>query len=235
MKRFAAALFALLIGCNVTLLDGQIPRLVPILGSAPFTPIIHTYTTVGTFTETVPTGAKTLTVEAWGAGGGGRYGTASTTAFGGGGGAYQESVMTIAPSDWGQTISYAVRAGGAGSTTAGTNGTTPGSTTSVTINGLNAAPANLAANPGVGGNTVSGTGGNAGSAGNTVNTAGGNGSSNGSSFAGGGGANGGAGGSTSTSQNGTAPGGGGSGENVNDATYSGSGAGANGQVKFSWN
>jgi hypothetical protein len=76
-----------------------------------------TYTTVGSQTWTVPQGVTSITLEAWGAGGGGG-GTLSQVlpysnprAGGGGGGAYSQVQLTVTPGD---VLTIEVGAGGAG-------------------------------------------------------------------------------------------------------------------------
>ena len=174
----------------------------------PFTPVTNTYTTPGSFTETVPTGASFVTITAWGPGGGGVFLTAGGR-FGAGGGG--QAVYAGLAVSGGQTFSLSVPAGGIGVTNASPGGT--GSPTQV----VGSFPGLLAAS-GVGA-TSGGVGAGGTATGGTTNTTG----APGSGGNGGAGANGGAGGvfGTSAAQQ---PGGGGA----------GGGNGAAGEVQFSY-
>lgn len=66
----------------------------------PFTPVTSPYTTNGSFTETIPTGATTVVIEVFGAsgdgGGGAGSGCTAKTGGGGGSGAYSKTTFSVA-------------------------------------------------------------------------------------------------------------------------------------------
>lgn len=122
----------------------------------------------------VPAGSTQLILEIWGGGGdGGNGATGSNDHQGGGGGAggYSKSIISISPSDWGQTINYSTGVNVVGSSTSGfiTLTANPGNT------GFTATPTtNGNGNTGgtaSGGNTANVTGGT-GQAGNTAGSGG---------------------------------------------------------------
>lgn len=79
---------------------------------SPLAPFEVLVTTTGAGTTTVPAGYNRVTVECWGAGGGGGFAPNSifNWSVGGGGGAYARTeVLSVAS---GQTIYYEVGAGG---------------------------------------------------------------------------------------------------------------------------
>lgn len=179
-------------------------------------PVVRTYDS-GSGTETVPNGAQTLVIEAWGGGGNGG-GSGSTDSGrgggGGGGGAYCRKTLSLNGGQNGRTLNYTV----GGNSTVTNN--------SVTI------PVNMTANRG--GNGVSGTTGSPGSGGNggtavggDVNTSGGFGTPDGGD--GGSSPNGGSGGGPS--ENGSPPGGGGGGAQT---SFDVIGTGASGRVRFTY-
>lgn len=180
----------------------------------------QSYSNPGSFTFTAPSGCTSVSVQVWGAGGGGSYmpfGQGGVPAGGGGGGGYSTGIVTVIP-----LTNYAVTVGAGGPMAALDNygngsGTTGGSSSFVGIS----------ATGGAGGNNVSsgdGVSSGAGGAGNNIN--GGTGRidiySHGSGGMGGGGGSGGC--------PGVVPGGGG------DGSYNhGTGcAGASGRVTISW-
>ncbi len=187
------------------------------------------FTTSGVFE--VPAGVTEITVEAWGAGGGGAL-NAMDAKGGGAGGSYAKSTLAVTP---GAMIPFTVGVGGANGV-AGTNSTWNvstviatggeaglgtsgggfggGSTGDIFYSGGNGADASGNNGGGGGGSASSG-----GSGGWAVGTAGGIGTGNG----GGGGIG------NNDGANGSAPGGGGGGKGGPDAGSS-SGAGANGQI-----
>lgn len=160
-----------------------------------FSPITRTYNGGGTTvagTETIVTGATTLVIEVWGAGGGGSkgIGIGCATNYGGGGGSGGYSRTSISVSGHsGQTLAYSVGPygiGGSGATaaTAGGNSTVSSGTFSVTTlngNGGGAGTTSAAGAAGTAsGGTVANTSGaagqapyNAGSGGNPVTGIGG--------------------------------------------------------------
>ena len=151
-----------------------------------FLPIIHIYTTVGTFIETIPAGATTMTVEVWGGGGGGGQGSGTVcTPFrggGGGSGGYSRTVLNVAAFG-GQTISYTVGAGGGPASNGNGSSVSSGSfsiTTMTTTGGLLGTGAVSHTN-GIGGAGGTASGGNVA---NTTGTTGGNGVAGGSGGAG---------------------------------------------------
>jgi hypothetical protein len=194
-----------------------------------------TFDADGTFV--VPPGVTSITVEAWGAGGGTRNdGTARTG--GGGGGAYARSVLTVTP---GQSFAVTVGTGGAPASGTGQSGENSSFGTNVIAAG------------GAGGTNSGGTGGTTGASVGTTKYAGGNGANRGNPVGGGGGGSaftnaGGSNGSGTTGgtgtgnggnggndgqpgNNGTAPGGGGGGRGNNGGS---SGAGADGRVTVTY-
>ncbi len=173
-------------------------------------------------TVTIPTGARTLVIRAWGGGGGGR--TSAMAFNGGGGGGGTKKTVVLQESDWGGSITYTVGVGGA----PGSPGVAGGNTT-VTSSGLSFTNLNLAANGGGGGGAGGGAGGTAsggdtnvtGSAGSV--SPGGNSAAIDSIFGKG---------AASGVVDSMAPGGGGGGGD-SDLGDSG-GPGADGQVTFTW-
>jgi hypothetical protein len=192
-----------------------------------FSPVTHTYNgTSGN--ETVPTGASSLTIEAWGGGGQGGLITGASTGRGGAGGGYCKTIVTISAGDYGASLAYVSAAALSTRTVsaAGTNGTT----STVTLSGLIAAPSNLSAGGGNGGAAATSgpsTGGVA-TGGNNTNTNG----SNNSTVSGGAGAGPGGGAGGTACGDGTSLGGGGAGGNTDSCGQSG--GGGQGQVKFTW-
>jgi hypothetical protein len=86
------------------------------------------YLGAGTYTWTAPSGVTALTVEFWGAGGGGTQRASSQrSGNGGGSGAYVRTVVPVVP---GQTYYIQVGAGGAGDTGGGAG--SPGQATQIT-------------------------------------------------------------------------------------------------------
>ncbi len=192
-------------------------------GGAGFKPITRIYTAVGAGTETIPPGARFLTVELWGGGGSGGGGTVgSTPGAGGGGGAYLRTNSILVSGGSGKTINYTVGNGGAAITGNGlVNGNAGGASSissgTFTITSKSANPGGA----GNGANNAGGAGGTGGAAGtgDAVNTAGFNGQSS---------AGGGNGASAVTGLNGSGgAGGGGAPDNVTPST-----AGNAGRVVF---
>lgn len=219
---------------------------------------VVTDTTAGASTWTCPAGVTSITVECWGAGGGGGFAKYQYTAAGSGaGGSYINYTMPVIP---GKTYYMVVGAGGIGgpdSLTAGGNGGASffGSTidtlpTSAIVLAVGGKGGNSVDSTGAKGAVDSATGGSALTSGNLplfgfttslYGAAGGNGTGTGAT-AGGAGANGGAGGAASTNfsaskkgYNGLTPGGGGSGaiDKTGKAGYVG-GNGAVGEVQLSY-
>lgn len=139
--------------------------------TAQFFTFTQTITAVGSSTITIPEGAKLLVIRAWGPGGGGARTSLEGTAIGGGGGGagVKKSVL-IKSTDWGQTISYSITAGGLGRTSTTGNGLASTATT-VTSSGLSFTNLNLSAGSGQGGTTAAGGAGGTASGGDT-NTSG---------------------------------------------------------------
>jgi hypothetical protein len=129
--------------------------------------------TPGTFTETVPTGFTTLTIEVWGGSGGGgtRFISGAIIAGGGGGGSggYCRTTVSVAGLG-GDTLNYTVGAAGiAGSSDGGLSTVSSGTLTIATITaggGLTGSPATAGNHAGAGGTGGAATGGT------VVNTAG---------------------------------------------------------------
>jgi hypothetical protein len=122
-----------------------------------------TFSTPGTSTWTVPAGVTSITVQAWGAGGGGSKGFSSLKGTGGGGGGFAQAVIAVTP---GTVINVTVGAGGAGANAAGNGGAGGNSTVSFSTNTLTA----FGGGGGISTNAPSGTGGAGGS--NTGNFSG---------------------------------------------------------------
>lgn len=183
-----------------------------------FSPVTHTFTTTGAFTETVPVGASSVTIEVWGAAGGGNHGSGIGCGVqpgpGGGSGGYCRTVVNVASAN-GQTISGLIGTGGITGGGAGGASTISSGSFSVTT---------MTGNGGAGGSSggSAGTGGAGGTAagGNTTNTSGNVGQN--------GGGAGGAGGAGIVGVNGT---GGNGGSGGNGAASNGT-AGANGRAVF---
>lgn len=183
-----------------------------------FNPTTNTYSTPGTFTETIPTGATTLEIEgAGGSGGGGNGSGSGCGAHGGGGGGgpgYNKTILNVSAFN-GQTISVTIGAGGstagAGVATVIASGTF--SLTTMTANG---------GSPGVSGGLGTGGAGGTATGGNTTNTTGATGSIGGAGNAGGAGGTGHIGDFLTASNGGTGG---------NDATHNGA-AGGTGKAAF---
>jgi len=134
-----------------------------LLGSQTFIPVLRVYSTLGSGTETIPVGAKTLVIEVWGGGGGAGIGTkiAASSAGGGAGGYSRSSYNVIGYS--GQTINYTVGAGGTGITDGLASNVSSNSYTLTTMQGYGGkhSPNSATASTyGAGGNGGSATGGN---------------------------------------------------------------------------
>jgi hypothetical protein len=142
--------------------------------------VTRTYTTPGSFTETIPAGFNTLTIECWGssAGGGVGFGSGLTTTGGGGGGSagYSRSTVTVTGLA-GDTLNYTVAAAGAAGFSGETSSVSSGTlaiTTMTCTGGIFGTAATGTASPGTGGaggtatgGTVVNTNGNAGQTGQT--------------------------------------------------------------------
>lgn len=142
-------------------------------GTSKFTPVTRTYTTGTGATDTVPTGATSVTIRVVGGGGSGAKDSVNG-AGGGGSGGY--ALRTIAVSG-GQTFTYTVGQGGAGVSVDQTNGNSGGDSTvtgtvtggSVSMTGGGGERGYTGLVPGAGGTASGGstnTPGNAGSGGN---------------------------------------------------------------------
>ena len=126
-----------------------------------FTANIKTYGTNGTFTETIPTGATTLTIELWGATGYGGHGNIATGNQGGGGGsgAYVRHLLTVTGAG-GRTFTVVIGAGGNGLVSTVVNGTFATATSLSSASGGNGGVASPYADGAAGAAAVIGTGGN---------------------------------------------------------------------------
>ena len=205
--------------------------------------VVVEFTTPGAGTWTVPSGVRSITVEVWGAGGGGL--TGSQASGGGGAGGYARSIIVVTPGD---IINYSVGAGG----TPGISGGDSVFNTTITGGGGSSGTGATGGSGGIGsgGNAANfngGAGGNAPTSGNANNRGGGGGGGSALSDSdGGGGGNGnlssggtqgsgegdgGQGGRGSTNAgNGQNPGGGGGGKGK-DST---SGTGGDGQIVITY-
>lgn len=137
------------------------------------------YTTPGSFTETIPTGFTTLTIECWGGSGGGgaRFISGSVIAGGGGGGSGGYSRTTVSVTGLGgDTLNFTVGAAGVAAFSAGGASSVSSGTLSITTLTSNGGglgtDATAGPSPGAGGaggtstgGTVVNTSGNAGGAG----------------------------------------------------------------------
>lgn len=178
----------------------------------PFTPVTNTYNS-GSGSETVPTGATSLTVYCVGAGnnGGSGFNGGDLDQYGGGGGGgggTATKTVSISSGQWGSSISWAVGAANGG------NSSVSGISISLAGNGGSNGTSASSGQVGIGGNGGSASGGDS----NVTGDAG----SNGDSFG-----NGGAGG---TSSYGSSIGLGGDG----GSAFSGGSNGTNGRVQFVW-
>jgi hypothetical protein len=141
---------------------------------------VYDATSPGAGSVTIPSGADGVTIECWGAGGGGGYGYLGFIApgepevfpgGGGGGGGYTKTVLSLSGDD-GKTINFTVGAGGLGGTGFSPNGE-PGTFSNVYSGTFTITT--MTSNPGNGGDSgqfaQQGAGGTA-SGGNTTNTPG---------------------------------------------------------------
>lgn len=133
-------------------------------------PLLRSYASGTSVTETAPTGAANVVIEVWGGGGGGGHGSGTgctgTTAFGGGSGAYSRASVAITA---GQTLAYTVGAAGLGSTVSSGTGSAGGA--SSVVSGTKTITT-MTANGGVGGQELSGGTAATASGGTAVNTSG---------------------------------------------------------------
>jgi hypothetical protein len=141
---------------------------------------VYDFTTPGVSSVAIPSGATGVTIEVWGAGGGGGYGyvgfivPSEPDVFaggGGGGGGYSKTVLSLS-GDAGKTINFTVGSGGAGATASTLDGSF--GTFSNVFSGTYTLTT-MTANPGGGGtygeSPTQGVGGTA-TGGNTTNTTG---------------------------------------------------------------
>jgi hypothetical protein len=150
---------------------------------ATFTPVTHQYTTVGSFTETIPApptgqpGPSQLVVELGGPGGGGSFSpyltrTPPIVAGSGGSGALGRVTFPLTSADWGKTFNVTISPGGAGGDPVVDFNGRPGLASSIT-NGSFSTALNMQAGGGQGGTWNPGAGGAGGVAsGGQVNLAG---------------------------------------------------------------
>jgi hypothetical protein len=126
--------------------------------------ITHSYSTAGSFTETIPVGYNNVTIEVWGASGGGGSTGFTTCGGGGGSGGYSLSTYSVT-GHGGQTIAFTVGALGpyaaAANTPAGSSSVSSGSFTLATMSatgGIVGFPtaSNFSGGPGGPGGTASG-------------------------------------------------------------------------------
>lgn len=146
-----------------------------------FNPTTSSYTTAGTFTESIPSGATTMEIEVNGAsaGGGAGSGTGCGAHGGGGGGAggYSKTILNVASAN-GQTISVTVGAAGSSAGAGGASIVSSGSFALTTMTGNGGSP-------GVTGGLGTGGAGGTASGGNTTNTTGASGGTGGAGNPGG--------------------------------------------------
>jgi hypothetical protein len=92
-----------------------------------------TYSTAGSFNETIPAGASNVTIECWGASAGGAAGNGSgLIGEGGASGAYSKTTQALTSANWGQTYAVNIGAGGAGGTAGAHPAGSAGGASSVT-------------------------------------------------------------------------------------------------------
>src|ERR1700676_1629819 len=136
---------------------------------AAFTPpVVHTFSTAGSFTEVIPFGASNVVIEGWGDPGGGckGVGTGCAADFGASGasGGYFRSTYSVV-GQGGKTITGTIGPGGAaGGATAGSGTGTTVSSGTFAITAMVAPGGGGAANPTAGAAGGAGTGGNQASA-----------------------------------------------------------------------
>ena len=204
----------------------------------------QTFSTPGTYTFTVPCGVTSITVEVWGAGGGGHNGYNR----GGGGGAFSQSAFSVIAGN-----TYAVTVGAGAASGSGNNGEDSNFANIVIAKGGNGG--NNGNNSGRGGQASAGIGdvkydgGNGGSSfnnggagggagagslnngANGINTSNNNSGSNGGNGTNGGGSGGNGGNNNSSGSDGVSPGGGGG---ERGESGSSSGGGGNGQIRITY-
>lgn len=134
-----------------------------------FTPVLRTYTSGTSVTETAPTGASNVLIAVWGGGGGGGRGWVSDGpefGQGGGSGGYSQSSYSISGDE---TLVYTVGAGGNGGTSAGTPSQSGGASS---VSSGTRSITTMTSNGGTGGTTAVGGSGGSATGGNTTNTTG---------------------------------------------------------------
>lgn len=146
-----------------------------LVSGAAFTPQISSYTSSGSFTETIPSGATTCLMELFGATGGGSGGTGSGCAAnngtgGGSGGRAISNAVNVAAGG-GKNIAVVIgTAGAAGAAAGGVGGT--GTASTFTSGTFTIVGGTMTANSGTGGNNGGGTVGGTATGGTTSNTTG---------------------------------------------------------------
>ena len=87
-------------------------------------PILHQYSTPGTYSETIPSGISQVVIEVWGPGGGGSAGDKAGPDNGDGAssGGYACVTAAVPPSNWGATFIVVVGVTGAGGSGTGGGG-----------------------------------------------------------------------------------------------------------------
>ncbi|MGI8904943.1 MAG: glycine-rich domain-containing protein [Candidatus Sumerlaeaceae bacterium] len=136
----------------------------PVAGFAAASHGAQEFTESGSFT--VPKGAKTITIEAWGAGGGGGAGFSDGGSFevpgcGGGGGGYVRKTVNVKAK---QVLAVTVGEGGAGGTEPPSTSGQPGGDSTVVAAGVTLVQAGGGAGGGAGNIVIGGSGGLGGSA-----------------------------------------------------------------------
>ena len=148
-------------------------------GNGGFSPVTHTYSgsNVGS-TETIPTGATQVIIEACGPGGSGGSATGAVNVGGAGGsGAYSKKTLSLSSGDWGKTFTLSTFVGGAGALNAAGNS----SSATTVVNSTYGTSVSITANAGgagaisptfIGGAGGTATGGDVNTAGNVGDTGG---------------------------------------------------------------
>lgn len=134
-------------------------------------PVINAYTVAGSYTETIPEGFSTVTIEAWGGGGGsGAYSGGTDFGGGGGSGAYSRSSYNLNGAA-GLTISISVGVGGVAPPVSADGGDTTVSSGTFSITSITAGGGVKGGDASIGVDGAGGAGGTA-SGGNAQNTSG---------------------------------------------------------------
>lgn len=125
----------------------------------------QTITATGAGSVTIPAGARTGVIRAWGGCAAGAKSSPDTSNGGGGGGGGSKKNLVFKNTDWGGTISHSVGPGAAGRNTVGSG--SDGTASTITSSGLSFTNLNINAGGGQGGTTSAGGAGGGASGGDT--------------------------------------------------------------------